>query len=108
MKLKITRQKRLCRIGNSLGVVIDAAWLELMGVDRETTLQATFDGGRIVIQPAEPHLAGIRRARRALSQLEQQVQRASGEPQKQCSLPANEKPRAAAEDEDPLVALLGE
>ena len=45
-------RKKLSAIGNSLGVVIERPILELLGIDRETELEMTTDGQRLVIEPA--------------------------------------------------------
>lgn len=44
-------QKRLTRIGNSLGLVLDRPLLEKMGVDADTELEVSSDGTCIVITP---------------------------------------------------------
>jgi antitoxin MazE len=50
-------QKRLSAIGNSFGIVIEKPILELLDIDRETDLELTTDGERLIIEP-------IRRRRR--------------------------------------------
>jgi antitoxin MazE len=50
-------RKKLSAIGNSLGVVIEKPILELLDIDRETELEMTTDGQRLIIEP-------IRRRRR--------------------------------------------
>jgi antitoxin MazE len=49
--------KRLSAIGNSFGIVIEKPILELLDIDRETELDMTTDGERLIIEP-------IRRRRR--------------------------------------------
>ena len=49
--------KRLSAIGNSFGIVIEKPILELLDIDRETELDMTTDGERLIIVP-------IRRRRR--------------------------------------------
>lgn len=44
-------QKRLSAFGNSLGVVIEKPILQLLKIDRETRLEMTTDGDRIVLTP---------------------------------------------------------
>jgi len=49
--------KRLSAIGNSYGIVIEKPILELLDIDRDTELDMTTDGDRLIIEP-------IRRRRR--------------------------------------------
>jgi antitoxin component of MazEF toxin-antitoxin module len=51
-------RKKLSAIGNSLGIVIEKPILELLDITRETELEMTTEGGKLIIAP-------IRRARRA-------------------------------------------
>lgn len=44
-------RKRLTKIGNSLGVVLDRPLLEQLGVDAETELEISSDGSVILIAP---------------------------------------------------------
>lgn len=44
-------KKKLSAIGNSLGVVIEKPILELLGIDRDTELELTTDGHRLIIEP---------------------------------------------------------
>jgi antitoxin component of MazEF toxin-antitoxin module len=44
-------KKKLSAIGNSLGIVIEKPILELLGIDRETELEMTTDGQRLIIEP---------------------------------------------------------
>ena len=44
-------RKRLSAVGNSLGIVIEKPILELLGIDRETELELTTDGDRLILQP---------------------------------------------------------
>ena len=44
-------QKRLTKIGNSLGIVLDRPLLEKLGVDAETDLEISTDGSVILIAP---------------------------------------------------------
>ncbi len=44
-------QKRLTKIGNSLGIVLDRPLLEKLGVDAETDLEVSTDGSVILISP---------------------------------------------------------
>jgi antitoxin MazE len=44
-------RKKLSAIGNSLGLVIEKPILELLDIDRETELEMTTDGQRLIIEP---------------------------------------------------------
>ena len=44
-------RKKLSAIGNSLGVVIEKPILELLQITRETELELTTDGERLIISP---------------------------------------------------------
>lgn len=44
-------KKTLSAIGNSLGIVIEKPILELLDIDRETELEMTTDGQRLIIEP---------------------------------------------------------
>ncbi len=44
-------QKTLTAIGNSLGIVIEKPILDLLGITRETLLEMTTDGERLIIAP---------------------------------------------------------
>jgi antitoxin component of MazEF toxin-antitoxin module len=44
-------KKKLSAIGNSLGIVIEKPILELLDIDRETELEMTTDGHRLIIEP---------------------------------------------------------
>ncbi len=44
-------RKRLTKIGNSLGVVLDRPLLDQLGVDAETELEISSDGSVILIAP---------------------------------------------------------
>jgi len=46
-------RKRLTPVGNSLGLIIEKPILNLLGIDRDTELEITTDGRRLVIQPAD-------------------------------------------------------
>jgi antitoxin component of MazEF toxin-antitoxin module len=47
-------RKTLIPIGNSFGLVIDRPILELLKMTRDTVLELTTDGRRLIIEPAEP------------------------------------------------------
>jgi antitoxin component of MazEF toxin-antitoxin module len=44
-------KKKLSAVGNSLGVVIEKPILELLNIDRDTELEMTTDGERLIIEP---------------------------------------------------------
>ena len=44
-------RKKLSAIGNSLGVVIERPILELLSITRDTELELTTDGERLIISP---------------------------------------------------------
>lgn len=44
-------RKNLSVIGNSLGLVIEKPILELLNITRDTELEVTTDGTRLIIEP---------------------------------------------------------
>jgi antitoxin MazE len=44
-------RKKLTAIGNSFGIVIEKPVLELLSIDRDTELEVTTDGQKLIIQP---------------------------------------------------------
>jgi antitoxin MazE len=44
-------KKKLSAVGNSLGLVIEKPILELLNIDRDTELEMTTDGDRLIIEP---------------------------------------------------------
>lgn len=44
-------RKNLSAIGNSLGIVIEKPILELLGITRDTELEVTTDGTRLIVEP---------------------------------------------------------
>jgi antitoxin component of MazEF toxin-antitoxin module len=46
-------RKNLSVIGNSLGLIIEKPILDILGITRDTELEVTTDGRRLVIEPAE-------------------------------------------------------
>lgn len=44
--------KKLSRMGNSLGLIIDKPILELLGIESDTMLEITTDGKSLTIRPA--------------------------------------------------------
>lgn len=68
-------KKRLCMIGNSLAVIIDAPIRRMLNLGTRSVLRVTTDGRRIIIEPTgeilEPsELRNARRALRARSEAE--------------------------------------
>lgn len=56
--------KKLSAIGNSLGLVIEKPILELLGIDRETELEMTTDGVRLIIEPVRERQKRVRASAR--------------------------------------------
>jgi antitoxin MazE len=44
-------RKKLAAVGNSYGIVIDKPILEILDIDRDTELDVTTDGQRLIIEP---------------------------------------------------------
>lgn len=44
-------RKNLSVIGNSLGLVIEKPILELLNITRDTELEVTTDGTRLIVEP---------------------------------------------------------
>jgi len=65
-------RKKLSAIGNSLGLVIEKPILELLGIDRETELEMTTDGERLIIEP-------VRRRRKRIAAAAKRVMDAHDE-----------------------------
>jgi antitoxin component of MazEF toxin-antitoxin module len=47
-------RKKLSAIGNSFGVVIEKPILELLKIDRDTELEMSTDGNRLILEPVRP------------------------------------------------------
>lgn len=56
-------RKNLSAIGNSLGIVIEKPILELLNITRDTELEVTTDGSRLIIEPVRTDEAKGRRGR---------------------------------------------
>jgi antitoxin component of MazEF toxin-antitoxin module len=56
-------RKNLSAIGNSLGLVIEKPILELLGITRDTELEITTDGTRLIVEPVP-----VGKAKRSLQQ----------------------------------------
>jgi antitoxin MazE len=52
-------RKHLSAVGNSLGIIIEKPILELLHVDKDTELELSTDGVRLILEPVRP--AGHRR-----------------------------------------------
>jgi antitoxin component of MazEF toxin-antitoxin module len=78
-------RKNLSAIGNSLGLVIEKPILELLGITRDTELEISTDGRRLIVEPvrapvekrkpprsAPPESAGATEGRHASSSRKQQ------------------------------------
>ena len=46
--------KKLSKIGNSLGLIIDKPILELLHIDKDTVLDVSTDGEALIIRPTRP------------------------------------------------------
>ncbi|HEV2761797.1 MAG TPA: AbrB/MazE/SpoVT family DNA-binding domain-containing protein [Pyrinomonadaceae bacterium] len=56
-------RKNLSAIGNSLGIVIEKPILELLNITRDTELEVTTDGSRLIIEPVRTGETEGRRGR---------------------------------------------
>ncbi len=45
---------RLAAVGNSLGVILEQPILELLQIDRDTELELSTDGERLILEPVRP------------------------------------------------------
>lgn len=45
--------KNLTTIGNSLGIIIDKSVLDLLGIQKDTPIEITTDGRRLILEPVE-------------------------------------------------------
>ncbi len=46
-------RKNLTVIGNSLGIIIEKPILDLLGINRETQIELTTDGNRLILEPVK-------------------------------------------------------
>lgn len=53
-------RKKLSAIGNSFGLVIEKPILELLSIDRDTELEMTTDGERLIIEPVRAGKRNLR------------------------------------------------
>ncbi len=56
-------RKNLSAIGNSLGLVIEKPILELLNITRDTELEVTTDGTRLIVEPVRETATKGRRGR---------------------------------------------
>ena len=63
--------KRLHTIGNRLGIIIDPALLDALGIDRDTLLEISTDGKVLTIRPLNEssHKARVYRAATRVSHI---------------------------------------
>ncbi len=54
--------KKLTQLGNSLGILIDKPILDLLKITRDTPLEVSTDGERLILTPQK--VAGPKEARR--------------------------------------------
>lgn len=47
-------RKHLSVIGNSLGIIIEKSILELLHIDKDTELELSTDGERLILAPVHP------------------------------------------------------
>jgi antitoxin component of MazEF toxin-antitoxin module len=53
-------RKKLSAVGNSFGLVIEKPILELLSIDRDTELEVTTDGLKLIIEPIRTGKKGLR------------------------------------------------
>ena len=60
--------KKLTKLGNSLGLVIDKPILELLKIDAETPIELSTDGTRIILTPVStrPNRRALEAARKVM------------------------------------------
>ena len=46
--------KKLTRIGNSIGLILDRPVLDMVGIDGNTVVELTTQGGAIIVRAAGP------------------------------------------------------
>jgi antitoxin component of MazEF toxin-antitoxin module len=52
--IEIKMQKKLSAIGNSLGLIIERPILELLRIDKDTTIELSTDGESLTLRPIRP------------------------------------------------------
>lgn len=71
--------KMLSRIGNSYGLIIDRAILDLLGIDPETPLEVTTERGGLFVRPvssgADDHKDRVRRSAARMARIHQDTLR---------------------------------
>lgn len=53
-------RKKLSAVGNSFGLIIEKPILELLSIDRDTELEITTDGERLIIEPVRTGKKSLR------------------------------------------------
>ena len=53
-------RKKLSAVGTSFGLVIEKPILELLTIDRDTELELSTDGDRLIIEPIRPGRKSLR------------------------------------------------
>ena len=53
-------RKKLSAVGNSFGLVIDKPILDLLKIDRDTELEITTDGKRLIVEPVRAGKRSLR------------------------------------------------
>lgn len=71
--------KKLCPIGNSLGIIIDRSVLDVMGITRETEVEMTARDGGLFIRPLgraeDEHKARVRKSAVRMGEIHQKTLR---------------------------------
>jgi antitoxin component of MazEF toxin-antitoxin module len=62
-------RKKLSAIGNSLGIVIEKPILELLDITRETELDMTTEGGKLIIAPVRQSRSRKARVKAAVAEV---------------------------------------
>lgn len=66
--------KKLTPMGNSMGILIDRPVLDLLGIDRDTTLEIRTDGRAIIIEPVgEQHIERVRATARRVMRAQRET-----------------------------------
>jgi antitoxin MazE len=55
-------KKKLSVIGNSLGLIIEKPILELLNLDKDTEIEVTTDGRRLILEPISERKKKITKA----------------------------------------------
>ena len=60
LQREVFMKKKLSAVGNSFGLVIEKPILELLNIDRDTELDISTDGTRLIIQPVRTASKNLR------------------------------------------------